>query len=137
MRRQRNARWGLALSMGLAILLGVLGAPGRAQAQDAAKKATEPAAAAPAAPAPAPTPAAPAATPDAAAAPTAPDGSGAGYVAANTTAALTKDGDKVTLETLAKDVKLLKIGDQHLLDADHRLPRHVHAGRLRAGRDRA
>ena len=25
--------------------------------------------------------------------------------------------DKVTLETLAKDVKLLKIGDQHLLDA--------------------
>ena len=27
-------------------------------------------------------------------------------------------------------------GDQHRLDAGHRLPRHVHAGRLRAGRDR-
>jgi ammonium transporter, Amt family len=105
MRRQRNARWGLALSMGLALLVGVLGIPGRAQ--EAAKKAADAPAAA--APAPAPAPAAPAAaTPDPLAAPTAPDGSGAGYVAASTTAALTKDGDKVTEATLARDVKHLK-----------------------------
>ena len=88
------------------------------KAQEPAKpaetaKAEAPAAAAPAAPA-APAPAAP----DPTVAPKDADSTGANYTGASTTAALTKDGDKVTQETLAKDVKLLKIGDQHLLDAD-------------------
>src|SRR5437660_997870 len=98
--RQRRIAWiGLSLSMGLAILLGTLTIPVSAQDTPKTEPAkTEPAKAEPAptaatTPAAAPAPAAPA--PDPAVSPTGPDSSGAGYVGANTTAALTKDGDKV------------------------------------------
>ncbi len=101
--------------MGLAILLGTLTVP--VSAQDTPKSEptkTEPAKAElapPSAPAAvtsaAPAPAAP--STDASASPTGPDSSGAGYVGANTTAGLTKDNDKVTAETIAKDVKHLKL----------------------------
>ncbi len=42
--------------------------------------------------------------------PKASDSSGANYHGASTTAALTKSGDKITEETLARDLKLVKIG---------------------------
>lgn len=102
MRRQRQT-WRLLLwAAGLSILLGlgVLVVP--VPAQDKKEEAATPAAATSSAPAPTPDPAAPAA-------PAAvPDYTGSGYVGANTTSALTKDGDKVTLETLARDVKHTK-----------------------------
>lgn len=109
--RSRTTFLGLALALVTAILLGVLDRPtwsqepAAAKAEAPAEKAAEPA------PAPAVAPAAaPAATPDPAATPTAPDSTGAGYTGANTGAALTKDGDKVTQGTLAQDVKALKMG---------------------------
>jgi Amt family ammonium transporter len=86
------------------------------QAQEPAAKAEvkagEPAAAPAAAPATAPEAAAPAPpAPDPTAPPSGPDSTGAAYTGASTTAALTVDADKkVTLETLKKDVKLLKMG---------------------------
>src|SRR4051812_35572740 len=54
--------------------------------------------------------AAPAPAPDPLATPPGPDPTGGSYTGASSTAALTKDGDKATMDTLAKDVKLLKIG---------------------------
>ena len=42
--------------------------------------------------------------------PKASDSSGANYHGASTTAALTKSDDKITEETLARDLKLVKIG---------------------------
>jgi Amt family ammonium transporter len=88
--------------MGAALLCGV--EIETTWAQDPAPKAD--AAAPAAAPAPAPADPGPSATPTKA------DSTGASYagVGVSTTAALTKDGDKVTPDTLAKDVKLLKIG---------------------------
>jgi len=86
------------------------------QAQEPAAKAKikaeEPAAAPAPATAPAPEAAAPAPpAPDPMAPPKGPDSTGASYTGASTTAALTVDADKkVTTETLAKDVKLLKMG---------------------------
>ncbi|MDX2037194.1 MAG: ammonium transporter [Isosphaeraceae bacterium] len=63
-----------------------------------------------AAPAPAEAaPAAPEAPADKTATPTKADSTGASYTGASTTAALTKDGDKVTDGTIAQDVKLLKV----------------------------
>ena len=113
--RQRRIAWmGLSLSMGLAIVLGACTVPVSAQDTPKAEPAkTEPAKAE----APTPTVSATTATPAAPAAPvidpgvspTGPDSSGAGYVGASTSAALTKDGDKVTPETIAKDVKHLKL----------------------------
>ncbi len=110
MRRRSNAWWGFSLATSLSLLFGVLVL--QAPAQDKEKEKEAPAAAAPATaeatPAAAPAAAAPAA-PDPGVSPTGPDTSGAGYYGANTTAALTKDGDKVTTETLARDVKHLKL----------------------------
>ena len=91
MTRERKVGLGLAVAMSLAIL-GGLSAPARAQ--DA------PAPAAAAAPA--------AASPDPTATPPKADSTGGAYTGASMSAALTKANDKVTQETLAADVKLLK-----------------------------
>ena len=111
--RRRFLKWfGLSLALGLGLGLGVSAVTARAQEE---KKAEAPAAAAPApvaaaaapAAAPAPDPTMPAATPDS---------TGASYTGAQTFGALTGDADattkKVTVnqETLAKDIKNLKIG---------------------------
>src|SRR4051812_6872783 len=101
MRRQRLLKLGLSLAMSLGVFWALAGSSVRA---DDPPKDTPKEAAAPAAPAAAPAPSI-----DPAASPGGADLSGAGYVGASTTAALTKDGDKVTTETLAKDVKHLKL----------------------------
>ena len=93
MTRQRKLSSMLALGVGLAILWGVVGLPALAEDTPAA-----PAPAAAAAPAPA--------TPDPIGTPAKADSTGASYTAgSSTSAALTKDKDKVTLETLARDAK--------------------------------
>ena len=99
MRLRRFARLGLAMTASLAVFLTTIGMP--AHAQDPPK--TEPPKAEAAAPAAAP------AAPDPSVAPTGPDTSGAGYVGANTTTGLTKDGDKVTDATMARDMKHMKL----------------------------
>ena len=138
---RRNTWVAILLSIGVGIVMGSSVVTIRAQepAAKAEVKAAEPAAAPAAAAAAAPEAAAPAPPPpDPTAPPTGPDSTGASYTGASTTAALTVDADKkVTLETLAKDVKLLKIGINIFWTLMTGLPRHVHAGRLRAGRDRA
>src|SRR4051812_24119576 len=48
--------------------------------------------------------------PDPLSTPPGPDSTGGSYTGASSTAALTKDGDKITMDTLARDVKLLKVG---------------------------
>lgn len=98
---KRNTCFGL--SLGIAFLLAALSGPSWSQETPAAKAETPAAAPEPAA-APAP------AAADPTASPTAPDSTGATYTNASTTAALTKDGDKVTEKSLAQDVKALKIG---------------------------
>src|SRR3954452_23759068 len=70
-----------------------------------AAKAEEPAKAEAPAAAPAAAPA-----PDPLATPPGPDSTGGSYTGASSTSALTKDGDKVTMDTVAKDIKLLKVG---------------------------
>src|SRR3954452_14263110 len=88
----------------------IMGRPfGTTPAQEPAAKPEAPAAKAEA-PAAEAAPAAPAPAPDPLVTPPGPDSTGGSYTGASSTAALTKDGDKVTLDTLAKDVKLLKIG---------------------------
>lgn len=98
MRRQRIVRLELSLAVGLAFFLGLVGTSARGQYAPKTEAAVPQAVVVPAAPAPDPT-----------VAPTGPDSSGAGYVGASTTAALTKDADKVTTETIARDVKHLKL----------------------------
>ena len=95
---RRRMTW-LALSLSVAIFLGRGSGMIRAEEPPAAKEAPAPAAAAVPAPA----------APDPTVAPTAPDPTGGNYTGANMTAGLTKDNDKVTTETLAKDVKLTKM----------------------------
>jgi Amt family ammonium transporter len=103
----RRSTWlTVLLSLGVGIVMG--SSLVTIRAQEPAEKKVE----APAAPAAAPTAeaAAPAPAPDPTKTPTGPDSTGGGYTGASMTAALTKDADKVTTETLAKDVKLVKIG---------------------------
>lgn len=95
MSQHRNRRLGLSISLGLAVVLGVLGTSGLAQEA--------------AAPAPAPAPAAALAAPDPTSSPKGPDTTGSAYTGASTSAALTKDKDKVTPGTIVQDVKQLKI----------------------------
>jgi Amt family ammonium transporter len=93
MTRQRKVPYLLALGVGLAILWGVAGLP--ALAEDA-----------PAAPAAAAAPAAP----DPIGTPAKADSTGTSYTGgSSSSAALTKDKDKVTLETLARDTKNLRM----------------------------
>jgi ammonium transporter, Amt family len=103
---RRLAWMGLSLALGAAMILGSWSGVSRAQEpkpavapEGTSEKAPE-AAAAPAPAAPAPDPTKP---------PTAPDPTGANYTGANSYAALTMDNGKVTPETMAKDIKLLKM----------------------------
>jgi ammonium transporter, Amt family len=104
--KRRSAWLGILFSIGVGIVMG--SSMITTHAQEPAAKAEAPAAPVPApavapAPVPVPSPYSPAVAPD-------PTGATYAGTGVSMTAALTKDGDKVTMETLAKDVKLLKIG---------------------------
>jgi len=115
MRRHRYARWGLSQTASLTILLGVLVVPVLAQEKKdgpaPAAKSEVPAQPAPEAAPATVTAAAPAAPADPTATPVAPDSTGSGYTGGSSaTAALTRDNGKITPETLARDVKNLRMG---------------------------